>query len=229
MNRTGIATSSRHGSRMKEGAGSAVPTARGDVEICSLLRKAYAQRHESVGSVPVPTTVRGLSQVVIQRLRGGRLEVLLDKLGERLACERTNIRLYDLLLTKCEGRPDEAACVPVDLLRTFRADELHHRAVLASFIESLGADATALTPSADLFGVATQGLLQVLADPRTSVAQALVAMQLAELGNHDGWALLIRLAEDFLLSEMTNAFERAYVVEQLHLNELRDAVTETSH
>jgi hypothetical protein len=229
MNRTGIATSPRHGSRMKEGAGSTVPTASGDVEICSLIRKDYAQRHDSVGSVPVPTTVRGLSQAVIQRLRGGRLEVLLDKLGERLACERTSIRLYDLLLTKCEARPDESARVPLDLLRTFRTDELHHRAMLAGFIESLGADPTALTPSADVIGVATQGLLQVLADPRTSVAQALVAMQLAELGDNDGWALLIRLAEDFSLSDMTNAFERAYVVEQRHLNELRDAVAETTH
>jgi rubrerythrin len=229
MNRTGIATSPRQSSRMKEGAEGTVPTSSGDVEICALIRKDYAQRHDSVGSVPVPTTVRGLSQAVIQRLKGGRLEVLLDKLGERLSCERTSIRLYDLLLTKCEDRPDESGRVPLDLLRTFRAEELHHRAMLAGFIESLGADPTALTPSADVIGVATQGLLQALADPRTSVAQALVVMQLAELGDNDGWALLIRLAEDLSLSDMTNAFERAYVAEQRHLNELRDAVTETSH
>ena len=45
----------------------------------------------------------------------------IDKLGERLAYERTGTRLYERFLAKCAARPDEAAKLPMDVLRQIHA------------------------------------------------------------------------------------------------------------
>ena len=61
----------------------------------------------------------------------------------------------------------------IDDLETIRADEARHFRLIAEAIESLGGDPTSQTPSADLAGVESMGLVQVLNDPRTSIAQSL--------------------------------------------------------
>ena len=60
-------------------------------------------------------------------------------------------------------------------------------------IQSLGGDPTAQTPAADVTGVEGMGLMQVLTDPKTTVAQALHAILVAEMTDNAAWEELIEL------------------------------------
>jgi hypothetical protein len=61
------------------------------------------------------------------------------------------------------------------------------------------------------------GLVQVLTDPRTTLAQSLNAMLTAELTDNAGWELLAQLAEEAGESELTGKFLGALSQEQEHL------------
>ena len=69
------------------------------------IRQAYAGESDRIGSVPMPGTVRGMLQSGVQRMTGRNPEVLLDKLGERAAYERTGVRLYEAFIAKLETAP----------------------------------------------------------------------------------------------------------------------------
>jgi hypothetical protein len=78
-----------------------------------------------------------------------------------------------------------------------------------------------MTPCADATGVAALGLMQVLTDPRTTIAQSLDAILIAELADNAGWEMLIGLMQqtgnDNFVPQMTQALE----AEQDHLRNVR--------
>ena len=84
-------------------------------------------------------------------------------------------------------------------------------------MEKLGGDPTAQTPCADVSAVAASGFMQVLNDPRTTLAQCLNAMLAVELADNAGWELLADLAEDAGQSDMASQFLAALAEEQEHL------------
>ena len=89
MNRTGIATSpidSRRTIDAAEAAGTAGPL---DGKALEAERVLWARDADPVGTVPPPGTLKGIAKAVIETLQGHKLTVLIDKLGERLAYERT--------------------------------------------------------------------------------------------------------------------------------------------
>jgi hypothetical protein len=96
-----------------------------------------------------------------------------------------------------------------------------HFDLLTRSLLRLGADPTAMTPSADLAGVASTGLLQIASDPRTNLAQTLHASLIAELTDNDGWATLITLASGLGHDELAAEFTRAYRAEERHLADVR--------
>jgi hypothetical protein len=150
-------------------------------------------------------------------LKGEKAIVFLDKLGERLAFERTGVRLYDVALSKCEVYPTwEGGPRTTDLVE-IRDDELEHFGLLQRCIEKLGADPTAMTPSADLAANLSKGVPLVLADPRTDLRQCMEGLLVAELTDNAGWEALIALARDAGQDEMATQFERALEEEQEHL------------
>lgn len=182
------------------------------------LRNKYIQESNTVGSVPLPGTVKGAVNTVLQRLKGNHPVVLVDRLGERLAFERTGVRLYDALLTKC------AAALPdfqLDTIGQFREEELQHYFLLTEVIENMGADPTAMTPSADSSGVMAQGLMQVLTDPRMTVPQCVEAILIAELADNDGWDLLIQICGEVGLDSEVRLFRTAKLQEERHLEYMR--------
>ncbi len=69
--------------------------------------------------------------------------------------------------------------------------------------------------------VASLGLLQVLTDPRTNVAQCLQAILTAELTDNDGWQMLINLAEELGHDDMATEFRTALANEEKHLAVVR--------
>lgn len=220
MNRTGIQMSPLDTDRMTEVSAQSHPSV-SDATMVD-MRSSYITEADPVGTIPVPGTVKGAVKTTVKKLTGNRPEVLIDKLGERLAFERTGTRLYDALLTKFESITDGSTSdVPLDLLREFREQEAQHFELLAGCMEEIGADPTAQTPCADVAGVESMGILQVLTDPRTTPAQCLNAILIAELTDNVGWELLIGLAQEMGQTDMVQRFSVALSQEEKHLTHIK--------
>jgi hypothetical protein len=213
MNRTGIDASPVHGREMIEGAAGEQAGAGQAKEI----RRAYMEESEPIGTIPPPTSMKGAASAVKEALGGARATVLIDKLAERFAFERTGVRLYDALIGKHDGFGGFEGGPSRDDLSRFRDEELRHVTVLKECIEALGADATAVTPSADLAGVEGSGVGQVLADPRTTLAQGLHAILVAEVADKAGWELLIQLASELGQDEVVERLVPCEREEREHL------------
>jgi rubrerythrin len=161
-------------------------------------------------------------------LQGGRPQVFIDKLAERLAYERGGTRLYDAVIAKFVAYQDELDGVSLNELTEIRDEEASHAALLRTCLEQLGADPTAQTPCADLVGVATSGFLQAASDPRTTLVQTLQIALAAELVDGAGWEGLIALAESMDQDDMAERFRNALDRETEHLAKVRrwyDALT----
>lgn len=220
VNKTGIQMSPIQIKKMMEGVERFLQHASGRVAALSELRSEYIlASKEGVGSVPLPGTLKGITESSLQKLKGNSPALLIDKMAERLAFERTGARLYDFLITKCKAESDLS--FGIEELQKIRDDEASHANLLAEALAEMGADPTAQTPCADVTGVMGIGLVQVLSDPRTSVVQGLEAILLAELGDNDAWDVLVKLTADAGLDAITKRFEVAKAQEDSHLNAIR--------
>jgi len=107
-------------------------------------------------------------------------------------------------------------------LEEIRDEEFEHLHMLTSVIDSMGADPTAQTPCADVVGVTSSGVLQVLTDPRTTVAQCLSALLTAELTDESGWDLLIQVADEAGKDDkLLEKFRHAYEQEEEHVQRVQ--------
>jgi demethoxyubiquinone hydroxylase (CLK1/Coq7/Cat5 family) len=125
------------------------------------------------------------------------------------------------LIGKFLTRKDEATMLSIDQLQQFRAEEAAHIGWCWDALRQLGADPTVVTPMADTNAVASIGLMQLITDPRTTIAQSLHAIHVAELADNDGWRLLIKLAREMGQDEMAGRFQAALEEEDRHLASLR--------
>ncbi|APR80463.1 Hypothetical protein A7982_05810 [Minicystis rosea] len=223
MNRTGIGTSPVDSATLIRAAEEACASGALDsgVSLAS-VRVAYESEAEPIGTVPIPTTLKGAVKTAIELVKGRGATAFIDKLGERLAFERTGTRLYEALLTKLDASSSWEGGPSWSELVRFRDEEAAHFTLLRRCMEELGADPTAQTPSADVIGVASMGLLQVVTDPRTTVAQSLNALLTAELTDNDGWEMLVDVAEALKQDEMAERFLRAQEQEDIHLSSVRE-------
>ncbi|GAB3540016.1 hypothetical protein GCM10027343_08390 [Noviherbaspirillum agri] len=222
MNRTGMQMSPFDSSDMQSGMpASMTPATPGDDSALAEARASYITEADPVGSVPLPGTVKGAISTGASMLTGSEPQLLLDKLGERLAFERTGTRLYDALITKFEALQDSSTSMTLADLQQIRQDEARHFAIIAEAIQSVGGDPTSQTPCADLVGVESMGLMQVVADPRTTIAQSLHAILVAEMTDNAGWELLIALAEDQKQNALISDFTVALNEERVHLQQVQ--------
>lgn len=182
------------------------------------MRKDYIENSEPFGDVPVPSTIRGAVSAGVQAIKGNSPSVFIDKLGERLAFERSGVRLYDAFITKCNSAKPELSTF---ILEEFRQEELEHFALVRDCITAIGGDPTAQTPCADASGVTAMGLMQLITDPRSTIPQCLEAMLTAELTDVAGWDLLVKLVEDAGLRDFATKFESAKIAEDRHLDTLK--------
>jgi hypothetical protein len=219
-NRTGIKASPLDAGDLREQHGHQLTVGRPAIS-AEQLRMEYMAEAEAVGSVPPPTNVRGMVGATAQALAGHRMHVLLDKLAERLAFERSGVRLYDAMLRKAAGAERLPGGMSLAALQAIRDDEAAHFALLAESIERLGGDSTAQTPCADVTGVQGMGLLQAINDPRATLAQSLEAVLAAELIDNASWELLIELAQGFGQDELANEFGYALANERQALARVR--------
>jgi len=224
QNRTGIQMSPIDAAAMEQGMAEFPVDAseeRQDIQV----RMDYADEADGLGSIPVPGSMKGIVKSGVDMLKGKRPQVLVDKLGERLAFERSGVRLYDSLLAKCECAADMLEDGELPLLRDFRNEEAQHFEMVCEALLDIGADPTAQTPCADLAGVEGMGLVQAMNDPRTNLLQALHVMLDAELLDNAAWEMLIELARDCGHDAMAERFGVAVTQEAKHLVHLRQLVT----
>lgn len=224
MNRTGAKMSPIDVSRMEEAAMNA-PETEPDGSSITMMRSEAIAEADRVGSVPIPGTVRSVVSTGVSKLKGEKPEVLLDKLGERLAFERTGTRLYEALIAKCEMTPDTGLVPPLAELQRIHDEEAQHFHMLAEVLEGMGADPTAQTPCADVSAVMSQGIMQVVTDPRTTIPQSLNAILVAELADNASWEMLLQLAEETGHDEMAERFRAALAEEEQHLASVRQWLT----
>jgi hypothetical protein len=96
-NRTGIQTSPELAEELIEGAINAAPSSEGGAEEIAESRGEYITEGFPIGSMPlVPASEEGEADE-----EEAGMAVLLDKLSERLAFERSGVLLYDGLLKNC--------------------------------------------------------------------------------------------------------------------------------
>ncbi len=231
-NLTGAALTPAAVQAMTEAADTLTPFMDIDTSDMEARKIAFIDEAEAVGSVPLPMSIKGVAKAGVAKLKGGQPTVFLDKLGERLAYERAGTRLYEALIVKyraaqgAEGDvlPPAAALVgdavsedPLETLERIRADEFEHFTMLCEAMTAMGGDSTAQTPCADVTAVASSGFMQVLNDPRTTLAQCLNAMLAVELADNAGWELLASLADEAGQGELAGRFLAALGEEQEHL------------
>jgi hypothetical protein len=182
-----------------------------------------------LGTVPAPMTAKGMVASAAKVLTGDRLQVFMDKLAERAAFERGGVRLYDALLAKHRGEITSGVHgtgavneVSYGTLLEFRDQEAEHFLLVSDAIKQLGGDPTAQTPCADVVGVMSMGLVQVVSDPRTTLTQSLSAILTAELSDVAGWDLLAKLADSMGQDKLASKFRLAMGHEERHLLTIRD-------
>jgi len=205
VNRSGMQVAPDGGEKMLENIQLTRPR-RGDERELAKIRTEYARDADPVGTLPDPAA-------------SGVMAVLMDKLGARLAFERAGTRLYDALMAKCQAAPSGQP--PLKELQHIRDEEATHFALVGAAIQSLGGDPTAQTPEADVTGVEGMGLMQVLTDPKTSVAQALHAILVAEMTDNAAWEELVELTTRAGNDDLAGRFMKAHEEEIEHLEKVR--------
>lgn len=250
MNRTGTATSPIDVKAMTEAADALSPVQPIDTTAMDAERLTYINDAEAVGSIPPPASMKGVLKAGMAKMKGGAPSIFMDKLGERIAFERAGTRLYEALITKAsavQGMGQEALPpadqlppmddrgvppgsvageAPLETLHRIRNEELEHFQMLCAAMQKMGGDPTAQTPCADVIATASMGIVQVLTDPRTTLAQCLNAMLSAELTDNAGWELLVQLAEEAGETELAGRFLGALGQEQEHLAIVKGWVTQ---
>jgi rubrerythrin len=193
----------------------------GDEHDLQEARETVSEQSGVIGSVPPPSTFKGLAKAALDTLKGNNVVAFIDRLGERAGFERTGTRLYEAMLAKVDALGSFDGGPTRERLEEIRDEELEHLGAIEEAIASLGGDATVMTPAADLAGVEGAGLVQVLTDPRTTVEQCLGALLIAELADNDGWALLAELARSMGHDRIADTFTMALAEEAAHLRDVR--------
>ena len=221
-NRTGIATSPKLTEEMLAGMNEFLPSpVAGDENVIAKVREDYARDADPLGSVPPPMTAKGAAKAMLRGVKGERPTQFVDKLGERLAFERTGVRLYGALLSKLDafGSFDDGPTRAE--LEQIQREEYEHFIMLTDAVQQMGGDPTVVTPSADLHATMTAGVLAVMVDPRTTFAQCLEAALLAELADNAAWEALAQLAQQGGDDELARRFLAAQEEEVLHLEHVK--------
>lgn len=222
QNRTGIATSRESADRMIEGTTEFQPNqATADGQEIAEVRQLFAKEAEPLGSVPPPADLAGMVGNAIKGLKGARPTQFIDKLGERLAFERSGVRLYEALISKYVAFGGFEGGPTLTQLERMMGEEHEHFRLLTEVVARVGGDPTVMTPSADLHATMTRGILEVMVDARTTFVQCLEALLVVELADNECWEALSDLARQNGEEAVVVAFERAREEEADHLEDVR--------
>ncbi|MBA2405990.1 MAG: ferritin-like domain-containing protein [Bdellovibrionales bacterium] len=225
LNRTGTKMSPVDSVKTTQGAKDLTNPTPGDCSAIAENRILYIKEADGLGSIPLPTTLRGAAEALQEQVMMGN-HAMMDKLGERLAFERSGTRLYEALITKYHSSDHKERLPELARMEQFYLEELKHFQLVAEVITKIGGDPTSLTPAADISGIAAAGWFQVVTDPRTTFLQSLEIILQAELVDNAGWELLIELAERNGMGELAIQFQQSLDEESFHLLTVKQWVQE---
>lgn len=214
-NRTGVSADPGSSREMLDGMECFPPTSVSDEADLVAEMAYYVEASGGVGSVPLPVEPQP------EDIDEATWTLFVDKLGERLAFERTGVRIYDALIAKLEAHEELPRGPERENLQRLRDEELEHFHGLEECIFAIGGDPTALTPSADVVGMIAEGVGKVLGDPRVGLLASLEAVLVAELADNECWETLVELARIVGQDEMAERFEIFAEQEQDHLMQVR--------
>lgn len=220
-NRTGTAMAPQRIQEMLTGMEEFPPTSQGNGQAIAAVRIAYAKEAEPLGSVPMPAGLTNKVRAAAKAVKGEKPTLLLDKLGERLAFERSGTRLYEALISKYDAFGSFSGGPSREDLEHILQEEYEHFTMLRSVIEQLGGDPTAVTPSANLHATMTCGIVQVIVDPRTTLLQSLEAILVVELADNACWETLGALAQEAGEDNLASQCKQARATEEEHLTKVR--------
>lgn len=218
LNRSGLNTSPDMALDLIREAQRTPPGIPGDSRLLAEYRGSYIREKTPIGSKPVPAA-SGRDRHSAAKGAGS---IFLDKLGERLAFERRGVRLYECLIGKVMHMGMVAGGPSLEDLEHILEEERKHFHFLQRAIIGAGGDPTAQSPCADIAGVLSQGAMQIVADPRTTLAQSLEAVLQAELADNDGWNMLRNLAMAVGARDLDDMIREAQEHEEEHLTMVRD-------
>jgi hypothetical protein len=221
QNRSGSARAPQNTQAMVTATEEFPPSSSGDERAIAEIRASYARDGEPIATMPPPVGVASMAKTAVKAVTGGQPVLFLDKLGERLAFELAGRRLYEGLCAKHEAYGGFDGGPSVEELWHVADEELRHATIVRRAIEKMGGDPTAITPSANVHAVASLGLVKVVTDPRTDLAQSLEAILVAELADNDCWAALVELAYGAGEEQLAGEFENALETEREHLAKVR--------
>jgi rubrerythrin len=184
-------------------------------------RLEYARQASPIGSLPPPASMRQAATTALKQALGQHANLFLDKVGERMAFERTGVRLYELLMAKFDAKGGFDGGPTRDDLQRIHNDEFSHFQALKDLVEQIGGDPTVVTPAANVAAVASMGIEKVLSDPRTNLPQCLDAILIAELADNDCWTALMGLSQAAGASQLGESFQSALANEREHLEMVR--------
>lgn len=214
VNKTGIQMSPLDSKSLIDFANKTPADVQGTEEALAKTRAEYVTYADSLGSVALPGTLKGGFTVTLEKMSGTNIEIFFDKLGERIAFERMGVRLYDALIAKFNAINPSPEMK--EALLQFREEEKEHLKIVMDAMQMLGGDPTSETPCANAVGVASAGILKIIADPRSDVPQSLQALLMAESTDVVGWELLINLAKMVEQEKLAHSFSHACKQEQHH-------------
>ena len=220
-NLTGLVAAPQRSQEMLTGTEEFPPSSEGSAEDLALVRITYAKEVEPLGSMPPLVHGEGKGKSAAKAVKGEQLLLFMDKLGERLAFERTGTRLYEALVSKHDAFGSFTGGPSREALEHIRQEEYQHFTLLQSVIEQLDGDPTAVTPSANLHATAAHGIQMVIVDPRATLLQSLEAILIAELADNACWGALIELAQEAGKDTFVQQFQEALGNEQDHLDKVQ--------
>lgn len=212
-NRTGVLIAPDLAQELVEGVIAGSPTPDFSQSAAISMRSSYVKAGMPIGSPP--------------QAEDGVMMLLMDKLGARLAFERSGVRLYEALIQKVEAGIRDVA-LPVRELQQIRDEELQHMHMLETHIMTLGGDPTMVTPCADIASTMNSGVVKVVTDPRTTISQCLEGILTAELVDNDCWNVLVAMMTQQGMDEEAEDFQQAFAEEQEHLAKVRKWVMTAS-
>ncbi|MBX3466270.1 MAG: ferritin-like domain-containing protein [Planctomycetes bacterium] len=152
----------------------------------------------------------------MERLGQTNPDKVIDLLCERLAAERSAVKLYDAILRKVKASRHTQLKKFARELQEHRDQEEAHGEWCEEQIRALGGDPDEKTEKALLFETESQGLEQVIFSD-APLSQMFHALNMAELSDNAGWAQLIGLAEQAGDEDAKSELEERLQHEEDHL------------
>lgn len=142
---------------------------------------------------------------------------VIDLLCERLAFERSGIRLYDRIVAAMQGSADSELHSLQATMEEHRAEEKEHEQWLEAQVRALGGDASAQTEGSRLVSREAAGIEEVATNDAADLQHLMHALLAAEAVDNAGWELLVELAEDVNDRDARREFTRRLHHEREHL------------